>query len=44
MYGFSEYWYTMDDILKIGGHYREENFIRAATDFCATDWNVLDER
>lgn len=44
MYGFSEYWYTMDDILKIGGHYREENFIRAATDFCATDWNLLDER
>lgn len=44
MYGFSEYWYTMNDLLKVGGHYREEKFIKAAKVFCSTDWNILHER
>ena len=44
MYGFSEYWYTLDDILHVGGHYKEEKFIRAAKEFCATDWQILSER
>ena len=44
MYGFSEYWYTMDDILKIGGHYREEKFIKGAAEFCSTPWTDLNNR
>ena len=44
MYGFSEYWYTLDDILHVGGVYKEAKFIRAAKEFCATDWQILSDR
>ena len=44
MYGVSEYWYTMNDLLKVGGHYKEQKFIKAASEFCSTDWRVLHER
>lgn len=44
MYGFSEYWYTLDDILHVGGVYKEEKFMRAAKEFCATDWQILSDR
>ena len=44
MYGFSEYWYTMDDILHIGGSYKEQKFIEAAQKFCGSDWRELSDR
>ena len=44
MYGFSEYWYTLDDILHVGGVYKEEKFMRAAKEFCGTDWQILSDR
>ncbi|CAF1286547.1 unnamed protein product [Rotaria magnacalcarata] len=35
-YGFSEFWYTMEDVLKIGGPYARLAFLNAST---ATDLN-----
>jgi len=39
-YGFSEFWYTMEDILGLGGVYQETEFKDAAQKFCSTKWEV----
>jgi len=38
-YGFSEFWYTMDDVLGLGGQYMYTKFKEAATQFCASKWH-----
>ena len=43
-FGFSEFWYSMEDILRIGGLYNYFSFKKAASEYCATDWRTLDER
>ena len=44
-YGFSEFWYTMDDVLNIGGTYYRDKFDLSAHEYCNIDWNtVLDWR
>lgn len=43
-YGFSEFWYSMEDILRIGGLYNYFSFKKAAQEYCSTDWDVLSER
>ncbi|XP_033125554.1 ectonucleoside triphosphate diphosphohydrolase 4-like [Anneissia japonica] len=42
-YGFSEYWYCMEDVLRIGGPYSYERYHKAAADFCATRWSLIEE-
>ncbi|XP_019959609.1 ectonucleoside triphosphate diphosphohydrolase 7-like isoform X2 [Paralichthys olivaceus] len=40
-YGFSEFYYCMEDVLRIGGQYDSEKYSRAATDYCSTKWSTL---
>ncbi|XP_076470889.1 ectonucleoside triphosphate diphosphohydrolase 7-like [Babylonia areolata] len=43
-YGFSEFWYTMEDVYGIGGHYDYKTFERNAKEFCSTSWSQLEWR
>ncbi|XP_072258997.1 ectonucleoside triphosphate diphosphohydrolase 4 [Pyxicephalus adspersus] len=43
-YGFSEFYYCTEDVLRMGGDYNSARFLRAAQAYCATKWNVLKER
>ncbi|XP_078587377.1 ectonucleoside triphosphate diphosphohydrolase 4-like isoform X1 [Branchiostoma floridae x Branchiostoma japonicum] len=43
-YGFSEFWYSMEDVLRIGGKYEYKKFEKAASDFCSTRWSLLEDR
>jgi Golgi nucleoside diphosphatase len=40
-YGFSEFWYTMEDILKIGGPYARLAFLNASRSFCNSNWTEI---
>ncbi|XP_072177505.1 ectonucleoside triphosphate diphosphohydrolase 4-like [Diadema setosum] len=42
-YGFSEYWYCMEDVLRMGGVYEYHKFETAAKNYCATKWSLLQE-
>ncbi|XP_053214502.1 ectonucleoside triphosphate diphosphohydrolase 7-like isoform X2 [Panonychus citri] len=43
-FGFSEFWYSMEDVLKIGGKYNYFNFKKAASEYCSTDYVTLKDR
>ncbi|NXI41095.1 ENTP4 diphosphohydrolase, partial [Galbula dea] len=43
-YGFSEFYYCTEDVLRMGGDYSAAKFTKAAKDYCATKWSVLRER
>ncbi|XP_056364669.1 ectonucleoside triphosphate diphosphohydrolase 4 isoform X1 [Oenanthe melanoleuca] len=43
-YGFSEFYYCTEDVLRMGGDYSAAKFTKAAQDYCATRWSVLRER
>lgn len=43
-YGFSELWYSMEDVLRIGGRYNYFTFKKTASDYCSTEFKVLKER
>lgn len=43
-FGFSEFWYSMEDVLRIGGPYDFYKFRKAAKNFCGTEWSVLENR
>ncbi|XP_043537171.1 ectonucleoside triphosphate diphosphohydrolase 4 isoform X3 [Chiloscyllium plagiosum] len=43
-YGFSEFYYCTEDVLRMGGDYEVAKFTKAAKDYCATKWAVLKER
>jgi len=40
-YGFSEFWYTMEDILRMGGPYAGSTFLNASTNFCNSKWTEI---
>ncbi|XP_041369282.1 ectonucleoside triphosphate diphosphohydrolase 7-like [Gigantopelta aegis] len=40
-YGFSEFWYSMEDVFRQGGRYDHDKFERSAQTFCKTDWSTL---
>ncbi|XP_077991971.1 ectonucleoside triphosphate diphosphohydrolase 4-like isoform X2 [Glandiceps talaboti] len=42
-YGFSEFWYSMEDVLRMGGPYDYVTFQKAAKNFCSSKWPVLEE-
>ena len=39
-YGFAEFWYSSNDVLRIGGKYRHKKLDTAAKDFCKTPWSL----
>uniref|UniRef100_A0A8C7DZB1 nucleoside-triphosphate phosphatase n=1 Tax=Naja naja TaxID=35670 RepID=A0A8C7DZB1_NAJNA len=43
-YGFSEFYYCTEDVLRMGGDYNAAQFLKAANEYCATKWSVLRER
>ncbi|XP_059508977.1 ectonucleoside triphosphate diphosphohydrolase 4-like isoform X2 [Stegostoma tigrinum] len=43
-YGFSEFYYCTEDVLRMGGHYDGVKYTKAAKDYCATKWATLKER
>ncbi|XP_008573507.1 PREDICTED: ectonucleoside triphosphate diphosphohydrolase 4 [Galeopterus variegatus] len=43
-YGFSEFYYCTEDVLRMGGDYHAAKFTKAAKDYCATQWATLRER
>ena len=40
-YGFSEFWYTMEDIFQMGGNYDFHAFSTAAQAFCSRHWDDI---
>ncbi|XP_025071410.1 ectonucleoside triphosphate diphosphohydrolase 7 isoform X1 [Alligator sinensis] len=43
-YGFSEFFYCTEDVLRLGGRYHTPTFARAAQDYCSQSWAVLTQR
>ncbi|XP_070684610.1 ectonucleoside triphosphate diphosphohydrolase 7-like [Pempheris klunzingeri] len=43
-YGFSEFFYCTEDVLRLGGQYDSEKYSQAAMDYCSTKWSTLKQR
>ncbi|XP_078079243.1 ectonucleoside triphosphate diphosphohydrolase 4-like isoform X1 [Mustelus asterias] len=43
-YGFSEFYYCTEDVLRMGGQYDGVKYKKAAQEYCATKWMKLKER
>uniref|UniRef100_A0ACB8FAQ8 Ectonucleoside triphosphate diphosphohydrolase 7 n=1 Tax=Sphaerodactylus townsendi TaxID=933632 RepID=A0ACB8FAQ8_9SAUR len=43
-YGFSEFYYCTEDVLRLGGPYHAPTFMRAAQDYCSMSWSSLTQR
>ncbi|XP_062466370.1 ectonucleoside triphosphate diphosphohydrolase 7 [Pezoporus occidentalis] len=43
-YGFSEFFYCTEDVLRLGGHYSAPTFTSAAQEYCSQRWEVLTRR
>ncbi|XP_043939051.1 ectonucleoside triphosphate diphosphohydrolase 4 isoform X2 [Protopterus annectens] len=43
-YGFSEFYYCTEDVLRMAGEYNAAKFAKAALDYCATKWATLKGR
>ncbi|XP_077417544.1 ectonucleoside triphosphate diphosphohydrolase 4 isoform X2 [Vanacampus margaritifer] len=43
-YGFSEFYYCTEDVLRMGGDYNASKYTQAAKSYCATQWKTLRER
>lgn len=41
--GISEYWYTANDVFKVGGEYNFHEFSKNIKEFCESDWETLKE-
>uniref|UniRef100_A0A493U2U8 Ectonucleoside triphosphate diphosphohydrolase 7 n=1 Tax=Anas platyrhynchos platyrhynchos TaxID=8840 RepID=A0A493U2U8_ANAPP len=43
-YGFSEFFYCTEDVLRLGGYYNAPTFTAAAQEYCSQRWEVLTKR
>ncbi|XP_031160957.1 ectonucleoside triphosphate diphosphohydrolase 4 isoform X1 [Sander lucioperca] len=43
-YGFSEFYYCTEDVLRMGGDYNASKYAQAAKSYCSTQWQTLRER
>ncbi|XP_020345513.1 ectonucleoside triphosphate diphosphohydrolase 4 isoform X1 [Oncorhynchus kisutch] len=43
-YGFSEFYYCTEDVLRMGGDFNSSKYASAAKSYCATQWRTLKER
>uniref|UniRef100_UPI003590127E ectonucleoside triphosphate diphosphohydrolase 4 isoform X1 n=1 Tax=Myxine glutinosa TaxID=7769 RepID=UPI003590127E len=43
-YGFSEFFYCTDDVLRMAGPYNSRRYASAASAYCATRWDTLQAR
>lgn len=43
-YGFSEFFYCTEDVLRMGGRYNSFKFAKAAKDYCSMTWSALSDR
>ncbi|KAF3850736.1 hypothetical protein F7725_012508 [Dissostichus mawsoni] len=43
-YGFSEFYYCTEDVLRMGGDYNASKYSKAAKSYCSTQWKTLKER
>ncbi|NXS14598.1 ENTP7 diphosphohydrolase, partial [Neodrepanis coruscans] len=43
-YGFSEFFYCTEDVLRLGGQYNAPTFTSAAQEYCSQRWEVLTQR
>eukprot|EP00794_Sanderia_malayensis_P005244 gene5244-5908_t len=39
-YGFAEFWYSTQDVLRLGGQYEDDKMDQMAVDFCQRTWAV----
>ncbi|XP_064600465.1 ectonucleoside triphosphate diphosphohydrolase 4-like isoform X2 [Liolophura sinensis] len=40
-FGFSEFWYTTEDVFRMAGPYNSDKFVGAAKNYCNTEWSTL---
>ncbi|XP_053306285.1 ectonucleoside triphosphate diphosphohydrolase 7 isoform X2 [Spea bombifrons] len=43
-YGFAEFHYSSEDVLRMGGPYNSQKFAKAAKDYCSMSWATLLDR
>lgn len=41
LYGISEYWFSVEDVLSLGGQYNHDDFELKAKSFCNQDWQLI---